>query len=168
MSQKKWAGFDKQRPISLKGAGIQNSWTLFFIFRGGHTSSTILNSCSFQRFRTLSVKASLFFLTHPLVSGWSRSRRLNLLGGLRMLNSYYQKKIFWCDHQWEISNTTKMAIKWFCFNCNCMKWWSTYHKSGSMIHWVILPILGCIKASSQWLLFLFTAYIRPIHLSLLC
>ena len=23
---KKWAGFDRQWPISLKGAGIQNSW----------------------------------------------------------------------------------------------------------------------------------------------
>ena len=32
----------------------------------GHTSSTILNSCSFQRYRMLSVKASSFFLTHPL------------------------------------------------------------------------------------------------------
>ena len=60
MSQKKWAGFDKQRPISLKGAGIQNSWTLFFIFRG-LTSSTPLNSCSFQRYRLPSVKASQFF-----------------------------------------------------------------------------------------------------------
>ena len=25
MSQEKWAGFDRQRPLSLKGAGIQNS-----------------------------------------------------------------------------------------------------------------------------------------------
>ena len=32
----------------------------------GHTSSTILNSCSFQRYRLLSVKSSSFFLTHPL------------------------------------------------------------------------------------------------------
>ena len=33
----------------------------------GHTSSTILNSCSFQRYRPLFVKASSNFLTHPLI-----------------------------------------------------------------------------------------------------
>ena len=32
----------------------------------GHTNSTILNSCSFQRYRPLFVKASSNFLTHPL------------------------------------------------------------------------------------------------------
>ena len=34
----------------------------------GHTSSTILNTCSYQRYRQLSVEASSFFLTHPLTS----------------------------------------------------------------------------------------------------
>ena len=34
----------------------------------GHISSTILNSCSFQRYRPLSVKASSFFRIHPLVT----------------------------------------------------------------------------------------------------
>ena len=34
---------------------VEEVWpTLFFIFRGGHTSSTFLNSCSFQRYRPLS------------------------------------------------------------------------------------------------------------------
>ena len=39
----------------------------------GHTSSTILNSCSFQRYRLLFVKASSNFLTHPLVLYLSNS-----------------------------------------------------------------------------------------------
>ena len=33
---------------------VEEMWpTLFFIFRRGHTSSTFLNSCSFQRYRPL-------------------------------------------------------------------------------------------------------------------
>ena len=56
---KKWAGFDRQWPISLKGAGIQNSWRSMknekkeqyekMKNKVGLTSSTILNSCSFRR-----------------------------------------------------------------------------------------------------------------------
>ena len=45
----------------------------FSFFWGGHTSSTILNSCSFQRYRPLSVKASSNFLTHPLSSNLNHS-----------------------------------------------------------------------------------------------
>ena len=54
MSQEKWAGFDRQWPISLKGAGIQNSWRSMTPPKNekvGHTSSTLLNSCSYQRYR---------------------------------------------------------------------------------------------------------------------
>ena len=59
----------RQWPISLRGAGIQKSWrsmTLKMKNKVGHTNSTILNSCSFQRYRLLFVKASSNFLTHPL------------------------------------------------------------------------------------------------------
>ena len=38
-----------------------------FLRGGGHTSSTILNSCSFQRYRPLFVKASSFFFDPPFI-----------------------------------------------------------------------------------------------------
>ena len=43
---------------------------LYFSFLGGESYFfNYLNSCSFQRYRPLSVKDSSFFLTHPLDIG---------------------------------------------------------------------------------------------------
>ena len=46
----------------------------------GQTSSTILNSSSFQRYRPLSVKASSFFSTHPLEHAKKSCENVKILG----------------------------------------------------------------------------------------
>ena len=53
----------------------------------GHTSSTLLNSCSFQRYRLLSVKASLIFLTHPLTSFTMPSMSISIIKPFLLLVS---------------------------------------------------------------------------------
>ena len=64
-------GWVKKNELALTDSGlyiwkeqefkiVEEVWPTLFL-GGGHNSSTILNSCSFQRYRPLSVKTSSFF-----------------------------------------------------------------------------------------------------------
>ena len=120
----------QQQPISLKVSGIQKSWRsmtpLKMKNKVGHTSSTILNSCSFQRYRLSFWNLYSILLTQALSYSNTilENFSIHFGSGRKGFNSVYTSLycniIKWVLIKWKFTNKHH-PILWIMF----VKTWNT-------------------------------------------